>query len=126
MDLERGSFASVVASATRGAINDEATVELNGLVREMQEVQRLRGGKPKGKIALTLTLQMNDNGNVELSADLAVKRPPSPQTRAILFARKDGTLSEEDERQASFEFKEPAEPVRNIKDVRSLAANDRD
>lgn len=122
-------FANVIATATRGAINDEATGELDALVRELQEVQRLRGGTPKGKLALTLSLQLNQQGNVELSADLAVKHPPAPQTRAILFTRKDGTLSEQDERQGAFEFKDPPAPattVRDITDTRRLAANDKD
>ena len=132
-EIPRGSFADVIATSTRGAINDDATAEMRKLVAEMQTVQRNRGGEPKGKMTLELSFKVNENGVFEITSDIKVKRPAMAKTRAFLFATKDGSLSEEDQRQMKLPLGEVKDVstastsnVRDISDRRPLAANDKD
>lgn len=130
-DIPKGSFADLVANSTRGAINDEATSEMNSLTAEMMKVQRLRGGEPKGKLTVEFTFELNKTGVMEIDFQTKVKRPGNGKTRAFLFVRRDGSLSEEDERQGTLplgEAKDVSTPgdkkVRDISDRRMAAAND--
>ncbi len=130
IDMPRGSFADIVANASRGAINDDATSELKKLVAEMQYAQRNRHGEPKGKITLELTLELNKTGCFEITSDVKVKRPAMAKTRAFLFPRKDGSLSEEDERQTRLDLDAKdlngASPAaRDVSDHRMASANDK-
>jgi hypothetical protein len=130
-DIPKGSFADLVANSTRGAINDEATSEMNSLTAELMKVQRLRGGEPKGKLTVEFTFELNKTGVMEIDFQTKVKRPGNGKTRAFLFVRRDGSLSEEDERQGTLplgEAKDVSTPgdkkVRDISDRRMAAAND--
>jgi hypothetical protein len=129
-ELPKGSFADVIANSTRGAINDEASKYMNTLVAELLQAQRLRGGEPKGKLTVEMSLELNKTGVMEIDFEVKVKRPSSGKTRAFLFVRRDGSLSEEDERQASLplgDVKDVAtgdKKVRDIADRRMAAAND--
>jgi hypothetical protein len=133
-DIPKGSFADLVANSTRGAINDEATAEMNSLTAELMKVQRTRGGEPKGKLTVEFTFELNKTGVMEIDFQTKVKRPGNGKTKAFLFLRRDGTLSEEDERQASFDLGNSARDVstggtgkvRDITDRRSIAAGDKE
>lgn len=131
-ELPKGSFADVIANSTRGAINDEATSEMNSLVAEMLSIARNRGGEPKGKISVELSFELNKTGVMEIDAEVKVKHPGNGKTRAFLFVRRDGSLSEEDERQGSLglDVKDVstggASKVRDIGDRRMAAANDKE
>jgi hypothetical protein len=124
------TFAETVASVARGEINDDATKELRALVAEMMRLERTAGGKPKGKITLTISLKL-DRGVFETEASTKVTYPPKVQPRAMLYVQADGGLSEHNPHQGSLDLGGPrdvstaaATNVRSITDRRRTAAND--
>lgn len=129
MDLT--SFSGLFGDVSHGELNDTATAELKVLVAEMLRVQRIEGGTPKGKMTIALDFKL-EKGCFEIRSSTTVKLPAKARPRAFLFATKDGGLSEEDQRQHSFDLAVPkdvstgaATNVRDIRDRGMAAANDR-
>jgi hypothetical protein len=127
------SFAEIISQVSHGAINDEATNELKALVAEMMRCARDVGGKPKGKIVVTLSLAL-EKGIFDVYGSVKAQMPAKVQPRAILYAAKNGLLSENDQRQYAFEMppkdvtSEAATSVRSIASItdhRMAKANDR-
>ena len=117
-------FSERLKTLGMGAIDDEATRELDNLTREMARLAKATGGKPKG--SMTLKLSFTLEGDVfDIRPELSVKRPPPPRPRAVLFAGPDGILSETSHTQTQMEF--TAAPMREVEapaaePVRDVAA----
>lgn len=124
------TLSELIAGATHGEIDDVASKEYLGLVNEMRNLENTQGGKQKGTLTLKLSFSL-ERGVFDTQAEVTVKRPPKAKPRAFLYAAKDGSLSEEDQRQGTL-FSEAkdvstagAANVRSIADGRAAAANDR-
>lgn len=124
------TFAELIAGATHGEIDEIASKEYLALVNEMRNLENTIGGKQKGVITLKVAFTL-ERGTFDTQAEVSVKHPPKVRPRAFLYPQKDGSLSEEDTRQGTLfdGAKDVSTPgtanVRDIKDVRSAAANDR-
>lgn len=129
VDIEKDSFAGLIGSITHGAVNDAATADLRALVAEMQRIARNDGGIPKGRIVLSVSLAL-EKGAFDLRADVKAVYPQKAKPRALLYATKEGGLSEHDQHQLSLGMPKDvstaaATKVRDISDRRMAAANDK-
>jgi hypothetical protein len=128
VDIDKDTFAGLLATATHGAANEAATVELKALIAELQRVEAADGGTPKGKLVLTASFAV-EKGRLAARFDVTVKNPPKAKPFALLYVNKDGGLTESDPKQLALGIKEtpvaPATNVRSIEDRRMAQANDR-
>lgn len=91
-------FSDFIRTLGRGALDEEATAEIKKLVRELTAFGNGNGGKPKGKISLTVEF-VYDKGIVDVTSKMNVTRPSPVRAREIRYATDDGRLTREDERQ---------------------------
>lgn len=110
-------FSDLVRTIARGALDEDATVQLKELVKEMTRVGETTGGKPKGKITLTITFVL-DRGVMDVDPRLSVVRPTPVRARSILYPQRDGGLSKEDVRQGRLFAGEVRDGVPNASDIR--------
>lgn len=130
------TFATMLARMNGGIIDEQATRELKKLVDELTQAARNTGGKPKGKLVLTINFKL-DRGAMDVEAKTIMTGPAKELTRAIMYPTRDGLLSENDTRQYSFDMagkahKDVSTPgasnIRSLpdfKDIKSAQANDR-
>jgi hypothetical protein len=95
---KRQSFSEFLQSLDYGAIDDEATHELNEIVHACTET-----GKT-GEISLTIKIKpIGTAGQVELDSALKVKKPKPVRGKTLMFATPDNNLQREDPRQRSLD-----------------------
>lgn len=118
-------FASTLSAINGGDFEEEATEALRELVQRIQHVAERGGGKPKGKIVLTLTIKQ-DRGVMEIEPDLKLVTPGLVRNRTIMYGTPDGRLVDSDPRQTSLALG-PAKDVstRGVVDIRQAQAGDR-
>lgn len=110
---KRQGFTEFLAALDYGAIDDEATHELNELVHAVTET-----GKP-GEITLVIKIKpVGKAGQVELASDLRVKKPKPVRGKTLMFATPDNNLQREDPRQRTLDgVKTVADEVRPVRAV---------
>lgn len=89
---QAASIVDVLTGLGGGRFVEEATAQLKTLVKEMNRVAESGGGKPKGKIVITLALGL-DRGIFDLEPTVQVKPPSTVRARTIMYSGVDGRLS---------------------------------
>jgi hypothetical protein len=117
------AFSGFIEGLSRGSLNDEATDQLRELVKEMTRIAETSGGKPKGKLVLTINLML-DRGIMDVDPKLTVTRPTPVRARSVMYALADGRLSKNDVRQnelalSSGGVKDGTPDVKDIRTARS-------
>jgi hypothetical protein len=125
LDNQKASLANVLVGLGQGRFHDEATEALQRLVKEMNRVAEAGGGKPKGKLVITLDLML-DRGIFELNPGVKVTTPATVRARTIMFSTPDGQLSKNDLRQGTLGL-EGAKDVGfgEVKDFRAAQAGEK-
>lgn len=95
---ERRSLADVLLALGNGSFHEEATEALSSLVKELARVAEASGGKPKGKLVLTINFQL-DRGIMDVDPSVKVTQPATVRARTIMYPAPDGRLSKNDLRQ---------------------------
>lgn len=111
------NFAEFIRSISSGAFHDEATEALKTVVREIVRVAEASGGKPKGKLVLTINMQM-DRGVMDVNPDVKITTPSTVRARSIMYPTRDGGLSRTDQRQLALPGVRDAMP--DVRDIRSV------
>jgi hypothetical protein len=114
------SLAQVLKELGGGSFHREASEALATLVKEMWRVAEAAGGKPKGKLVLTLNLSL-DRGIMDLDPSVKVTTPATIRARTIMYPGPDGRLSRNDFRQGALALENARDvstaPVRDIRSV---------
>jgi hypothetical protein len=126
------TFSALISDIAHGEIDDLATKAIDEVVTALQTGASNVGGKQKGQITVKLSFSM-ERGIIDTAAEVTTKMPPKVKPRAFLYPMRGGGLSEENQRQAAFDFgnardvSTPAadQKVRDITDGRTRAANDK-
>ena len=103
------SFGVFLAELEDGRLHGALTDALRDLIGDLEEA-RQRGGKPKGKLTLTLNFT-HDDGIVECSADFATKAPKPPRGRSIFWVTPDNNLTRRNPAQADLPFRDVSIPA---------------
>lgn len=101
--MSNQTFNATLSQLEDGRVESELNDRLVELVNLMQQQERLVGGKPKGKLVLSLDLKL-EAGAFEIVADISTKRPKTPRARSILWATRDGQLTPQNPRQVEMEL----------------------
>lgn len=122
------SLTEVLEVLGQGRFVEEATAQLRGLVKEMNRVAEIGGGKPKGKLTITLSLGL-DRGIFDLEPSIKITTPASVRARTIMYSTADGQLSKNDTRQGFLPLAEAKDvstrgAVRDVRDIRERQANE--
>ena len=108
------SFSTLVAQLEDGALHQELTKEVIDLVANLQDHARDQGGKPKGKITLTIDLKYAD-GMFDVQSDFKIASPKATRRRTVLWATPDNNLSRANPRQQEL-------PLRTVADNAAVKA----
>lgn len=122
---EKEGFTATLRAIGGGSFEAEATEALRELVQRIQYVAERGGGKPKGKIVVSLTIKQ-DRGIMEIEPDIRVVTPGVVRNRTIMYGTPDGRLVDSDPRQTSLALA-PAKDVstHGVVDIRQAQAGDR-
>lgn len=105
-------FQQLLGTLEDGRLVQDVTDQLRELVGAMQRHAVQTGGKPTGRLTLTLNLKL-DSGIFEVQASSAVVQPKPIRGRSILYGTRDGLLSPNNPRQLEFGLG-AAGPVRDV------------
>lgn len=113
------SLTDVIKACGGGAFHDEATAELQALVKDIRRVAETIGGKPRGMLTLKLKLTL-DRGIFDVEAGIAVTSPAVIRARTIMYDAEDGSLFKNEQRQLSLSgiVKDGTPDVTNIRTAR--------
>lgn len=77
-------FAETLASLERGDVVADLTIAQSEVVRALVQAVGARGGRPKGKVTLTMTYSY-DGTLLEMLPTIAIAKPKSVRNRAVMF-----------------------------------------
>lgn len=92
------NFSTFVASLEDGSLHSELTDALRDLVATLSDEARDRGGKPKGKISLSIELKL-DSGVIEANTEFKVAKPKSVRSKTIFWATPENNLTRSNPKQ---------------------------
>ncbi|GAA4218515.1 hypothetical protein GGQ68_002486 [Sagittula marina] len=67
--------------------------ELAALRQTLRDHQLAFGGKPKGKLTLSIEYEMHKNGDVAISGDYKITPPKTPKAMGAAYVNEGGQLS---------------------------------
>lgn len=105
-DGVQATFADMLLGLAQGRFHEELTDEMRKLVKAMNRTLEVSGGKPKGKLVLTIDLML-DRGIYDLAANIRVTTPAPTRQRTVMYSTPDGALSKNDVRQMGLALTSP-------------------
>lgn len=103
------SFLELLAAAEDGRLVEHLTERMKELASTLRTLHAHQGGKPKGKLLLSIELKL-DGGVFEMVGAVALKKPEPLRERSILYDTRDGGLSVNNPRQLGLPFAKDATP----------------
>lgn len=118
-DREEGprSFGVFLANLDRGAVQNELSARLHGLVGELERRALDSNQAAKGKLTVTFEVKIDAKGVAEIVPTIATKVPEPKCSRTVMYLTKGGNLDMKDQRQQSLEFREVPGGRREVRDV---------
>lgn len=92
------SFSTFLAQLSDGEFNTDLTDQMRDLVAALSDCFADNGGKPGGKIAITLSFKLDD-GIVEVKPDLKVTKPKVAQRKSVFWATPGNNLTRRNPKQ---------------------------
>lgn len=92
------TFTTFLGEVEDGRLAGELTEQLRELVGGLRRYEQHAGGKPKGKLVLTLNVKL-DGGIYEVVGDVKIATPKPPRMRSIMYATRGDDLSAQNPRQ---------------------------
>lgn len=113
--VQRSKFGELLASIGDGSLEDDLSSIVIALTDKIRELGENAGGKPSGKIKLTVAFKY-DRGIFEVDADVAVTEPKTVRPRTLMYPIRGGGLSRNNQGQIdAFKQPEPDDrPIRNL------------
>lgn len=109
------SFAQFLQSLDYGNVHDEITRKVQELVGDLAEHKGQFGGKPKGKMVISLDFALDDN-LMEVTPDIKVTVPKAKHGKSMYFVTPENRLTREDPRQRKLPLDEAREKKYNFND----------
>ena len=104
------SFGQFLAAVEDGVFHQDLTDALKGLVADLHNHARDVGGKPRGRLSLDLSFQL-DSGLVEITAEFKAVSPKAPRGKTIMWATPENFLTPRNPRQPDLPFRDVTSPV---------------
>lgn len=105
------SFSVFLSALSDGEAHGQLSQEMYDLVRKLQEMAHLKGGKAKGMLTLKLGFVVNTTGVCAVAYDIDVKQPKKPKSDGIFWATKDGNLSPHNPKQQMLPLRDVSNPT---------------
>lgn len=95
---ELRTFTQLLHTVQDGDLHVELSDQLKDLVGSLHNVRMESGGKPTGRIALTLDFRL-DGDVIEVQADFAVKTPKIARRKTVFWATPENLLTKRNPKQ---------------------------
>lgn len=92
------SFAAFLGEVENGVLHADLTEALADLVAALNDHRQQRGGKPKGRIAVTFDFKL-DGDVVEVGGEIKLTKPKTERGRSIFWTTPENRLSKLNPRQ---------------------------
>ena len=112
------SFPLVLQQVNHGSLDVELSEDFHRLLGVLAK-EASAVGKAKGKIGITLSIVVNANGVVTITADKKIIEPKPQRGEAIFWLTPGGNLTQSDPKQTKLPLREVAGPV--VRDVPAVA-----
>jgi hypothetical protein len=114
---EQRTVAMLLAHMEEGQFNQDASDALRDLVAKLNDAAVNRGGKPVGKLVITLDFKLDD-GIIETRSDYKVTAPKTSRRKTIMWATPNNNLTPDNPRQISMNFRDvnKGSTIRTISD----------
>lgn len=107
------SFGQFLAEAENGQLHTDLSTALQDLVAALSDAAANTGGKPRGKLTLTLDFRI-DGGVVEVNAEHKITRPKQVRARSIFWATPENHLTRLNPRQRELPLRDVTPEHREI------------
>jgi hypothetical protein len=114
--MDTKTFTQFLGAVEDGKLHHDLTEGVAELVTALRDTADAVGGKPKGKLTLTLDFTL-DRDTMEITGDLQVKKPKIQRGRSIFWTMPGGGLSRMNPKQ-----RELFQPVERDDDAGTSAA----
>ena len=114
------SFARVIAELNHGSFEAEMAGELHQLLDRLAKEAGNRG-KAKGKIGITLAIEVAANGVVTITSDKKIVEPKVERGQSIFWLTRGGNLTNQDPKQTKLPLREVEAPRAAI-DIKTAQA----
>lgn len=98
------SFSQFITTLEDGDLHSELTEKLPQLIADLHNHMLENGGKPKGKIDISINLKL-DNGTVDVDATYKISAPKPVRRKTVLWATADNMLTRANPRQQELNLK---------------------
>lgn len=104
------AFAVFISQVDEGSLHDEASSEVQAMVRSLCDYANRFGRAGKGTITMTLDFAVDAKGVAAVTGSLKTKPPKVPKVSSQFFLTPSGNLTLENPRQQKL-------PLREVKDA---------
>lgn len=101
---EHRSFSTLLSALEEGRVHADATNAVQEIVAELHNLRVDNGGKPKGKLVITLDFEF-DGELFGVAGEVTVKLPKRARRRAMLYATEDNNLTARNPKQRELGLK---------------------
>lgn len=110
------TFSQLLAQLEDGDLHDALSHAVPDLIADLEDCRIEQGGKPAGKIVITIDFE-DDAGTIEAKSKFEVTKPKRKRRRSIFYPTKDHFLTRENPRQQRLPFEDVNRPRGAAADV---------
>ena len=110
-------FAVLLQQVDEGQLHTDASKELHRVTKELLEWARTYQRDAKGSLTLTIGLNVDPSGVVDVVGDIKAKVPAPRRQRSTMWITKGGNLSAENPRQQKLPLREVPAATTTPRDV---------
>jgi|SRR5690606_22136906 len=117
------SFAVVFQTIADGEAHTEASEEMQGLLKLLQEEARNTNGTASGSMTIKLGLKVDAKGVATIAYSVDVKKPTRKRPGATMWVTKGGNLSPDNPRQQKLPLRDvsaPSEQPRTVEETATM------
>lgn len=110
------SFSRLVATQERGDLDNDLSIAIADIVKELEAIYGEHRGKPKATLSLTFTFTKDKNG-ITVQAQTTRKLPQPPRAAQVYFATDKNLLTTRDPSQPELPLRDVSAEPRQARDL---------
>lgn len=103
--LPARTFTQFLGELEDGDLTHNLTQAVQDLVGDLENCRQEQGGKPSGKITITIDLT-DEDGVIEAKSNFAIVKPKRKRQRSLFYPTKENFLTRENPRQQRLPFQD--------------------
>jgi hypothetical protein len=105
MSIPARTFVQFLGELEDGDLTRNLTEAVQDLVGDLEDVRHNQGGKPSGKVTITIDLT-DEDGVIEAKSNFVVTKPKRKRSRSLFYPTAENFLTRENPRQQRLPFQD--------------------